>query len=199
MEYAARVALGIAGGYFLGRTKKMKLALMLASTVAGRRAGGPAALLGQGKKIVGASPELSRLADEVRGRLLQSGKGVALAVAARQVESLTDRLAGRVESSLSSLADRGRPSTNSSPAGEEFDDVADEHQPEEAEERSAQVAAEDEQDEPTFVPEDGSHTKSATARARLSESAAVAAASGTRTVDKMHGRPTKTTGRNAND
>ena len=49
MEYAARVALGVAGGYFLGRTKKMKLALMLASTAAGRKAGGPAALLGQGK------------------------------------------------------------------------------------------------------------------------------------------------------
>ena len=189
MEYAARVALGVAGGYFLGRTKKMRLALMLASTVAGRRAGGPAALLGQGKKIVDASPELSRLADDVRGRLLQSGKGVALAVAARQVESLTDRLAGRVESSLSSLADRGRPSTNSSQADEDVDDVADEHQTEEDEGRSAPAVAEDEQDEPTFVPEDGSHTKAA----------AVTAASGTQTVDQG-ARPTdQAPGRNAND
>ena len=118
MKCAARVALGVAGGYFLGRTKKMKLALMLAGTAAGRQAGGPAALLGQGgsgallgqgKNLLDASPELSRLADEVTGRLLEAGKGAALAVAARQVESLTDRVAGRVESSLSNLAERGRP------------------------------------------------------------------------------------------
>jgi hypothetical protein len=137
MKCAARVALGVAGGYFLGRTKKMKLALMLAGTVAGREAGGPAALLGQGPgalleqgmKILGASPEMSRVVDGVRGRLLEAGKDAALAVAARQVESLTDRLAGRLESSLDNLAERGRPSPNSSQAEEDraddnFDDVA---------------------------------------------------------------------------
>ena len=36
MKCGARVALGVAGGYFLGRTKKMKLALMLAGMAAGR-------------------------------------------------------------------------------------------------------------------------------------------------------------------
>ena len=39
MKCGARVAIGVAGGYFLGRTKKMKLALMLAGMAAGRRAG----------------------------------------------------------------------------------------------------------------------------------------------------------------
>ena len=137
MKCAARVALGVAGGYFLGRTKKMKLALMLAGTAAGRQAGGPAALLGQGgsaallgqgKKLLEASPELSRLADEVRGRLLEAGKGAALAVAARQVESLTDRVAGRVESSLSNLTAGGRPPTNASQADQDVtdDDAGDE-------------------------------------------------------------------------
>ena len=116
MKCGARVALGVAGGYFLGRTKKMKLALMLAGMAAGRQAGGPAALLGQGKNLLDASPELLRLTDEVKGRLLDAGKGAALAVATRQVEALTDRVAGRVESSLGNLAERGRGSTNSSPA-----------------------------------------------------------------------------------
>jgi hypothetical protein len=100
-----RVALGVAGGYFLGRTKKMKLAMMLGGMAAGRQAGGPGELLKAGTKLLSSSPELSRLTDEVRGRLLEAGKGAALAVAARQVESLTDRVGKRVES----LGDVGVP------------------------------------------------------------------------------------------
>ncbi len=65
MKCGARVALGVAGGYLLGRTKKMKLALMLGGMAAGRRAGGPGELLGQGTKLLAASPELSRLVSEV--------------------------------------------------------------------------------------------------------------------------------------
>ena len=96
MKCGARVALGIAGGYFLGRTKKMKLALMLGGMAAGRRAGGPGQLLAQGTKLLGQSPELGRLTDEIRGRLLEAGKGAAVAVVTRQVEALTDRLVTQV-------------------------------------------------------------------------------------------------------
>jgi outer membrane biosynthesis protein TonB len=92
------VALGVAGGYLLGRTKKMKLALMLGGMAAGRRAGGPGELLSRGTKLVEASPELSRLVGEVRGRLIEAGKGAAVALATRQVEALTDRVGQRVES-----------------------------------------------------------------------------------------------------
>src|SRR5688500_4399331 len=106
MKCGVRVALGVAGGYFLGRTRKMKLAMMMAGMAAGRRAGGPGGLLAQGEKLLSASPELSRLTDEVRGRLLDAGKGAALAIAARQVESLTDRVGKRVES-LGSLGAQG--------------------------------------------------------------------------------------------
>ena len=130
MKCGARVALGVAGGYFLGRTKKMKLTLMLAGMAAGRQAGGPGALLGQGKSLLDASPELLRLTDEVKGRLLDAGKGAALAVATRQVEALTDRVAGRVESSLGNLAERGRGSTNSSrDAQDEVDEADEDEQP----------------------------------------------------------------------
>jgi hypothetical protein len=104
------VALGVAGGYLLGRTKKMKLALMLGGMAAGRRAGGPGELLSRGTKLVEASPELSRLVGEVRGRLLEAGKGAAVAVATRQVEALTDRVGRRVESfaSVGVPAQRGK-------------------------------------------------------------------------------------------
>ena len=48
MKCGARVALGIAGGYLLGRTKKMKLALIVGGLAAGKRAGGLGQLLAQG-------------------------------------------------------------------------------------------------------------------------------------------------------
>jgi hypothetical protein len=98
VKCGARVALGVAGGYLLGRTKKMKLAMMLAGMAAGRQAGGPGELLKGGSKLLTSTPELTRLTDDVRGRLLEAGKGAALAVATRQVEALTDRVGRRVES-----------------------------------------------------------------------------------------------------
>jgi hypothetical protein len=114
----------VAGGYFLGRTKKMKLAMMLGGMAAGRRAGGPGELLAQGSKLLESSPELAALTDQIRGRLLDAGKGAAMAVAARQVESLTDRVGKRVES----LGDLGAPKRRPSEAPddvEETDDLAD--------------------------------------------------------------------------
>lgn len=125
MKCGARVAMGVAGGYLLGRTKKMKLALMLGGMAAGRRAGGPGELLAQGSKLLERSPELAALTDQVRGRLLDAGKGAAMAAAARQVESLTDRVGKRVES----LGDLGAPKRRPAEApddAEEADDVADE-------------------------------------------------------------------------
>jgi hypothetical protein len=136
VKCGARVALGVAGGYFLGRTKKMKLAMMLGGMAAGRRAGGPGELLRTGSKLLNSSPELARLTDEVRGRLLEAGKGAALAVAARQVESLTDRVGKRVES----LGDVGDPRRKKSEEPE--DEYEDEY-------------AEDEPGEPADVDDEG--------------------------------------------
>ena len=109
VKCGARVALGVAGGYFLGRTKKMKLALALAGMAAGKRAGGPGQLLTQGTKLLGQSPEVTRLTDELRGRLLDAGKGAAVAIAARQVEALKlpeDKPKGEAAEEESDVNDR---------------------------------------------------------------------------------------------
>jgi hypothetical protein len=96
MKCGVRVALGVAGGYFLGRTRKMKLALALAGAAAGRRgAAGPAGLLQGGAKVLRGTPELSRLTDEVRGKLLDAGKMAMVAALTRQIDSVSDRLAQR--------------------------------------------------------------------------------------------------------
>jgi len=120
------VAIGVAGGYFLGRTKKMKLALMLGGLAAGRRTGGAGGLLGQGAKLVGSSPELAALREQLTGRLVEAGKGAVMSVAARQIETLTDRVSDRVES----LADPDRlsavrPRRKGRAAVDEQDDGAD--------------------------------------------------------------------------
>jgi len=98
MKCGARVALGVAGGYFLGRTKKMKLALMLGGMAAGRRGGIPGGLLGRGAALLDSSPELAALRDQISGRLVEAGKGAVMGLAARQIESFTDRVSDRVES-----------------------------------------------------------------------------------------------------
>ncbi|MHA6630353.1 hypothetical protein ACU61A_33350 [Pseudonocardia sichuanensis] len=156
MKCGARVALGVAGGYFLGRTKKMKLALMLAGMSAGRRAGGPGELLKGGSKLLNASPELAQLTDVVRGRLLEAGKGAALAVATRQVESLTDRVGKRVESLGDLGAPRRRPEADEpAPADERAEDdtgedtgVVDDTSPADEPERAGADAEDAEDEEP---------------------------------------------------
>jgi len=191
MKCGARVALGVAGGYFLGRTKKMKLALMLAGMAAGRQAGGPGALLDQGKSLLNASPELLRLTDEVKGRLLDAGKGAAMAVATRQVEALTDRVAGRVESSLGNLAERGRSSTNSSAAArDEVDEVdeadEDDQVPEDYDSEPQDSAASDdesdEEPEQSTSDEDPSTDSAPVRRTRRSQGGAQGTKTGARTA-----------------
>jgi hypothetical protein len=97
----------------------MKLALMLGGMAAGRSVGGPGELLGAGTKILGSSPELAKLTDIVRSRLLEAGKGAVVAVATRQIESLTDRVGKRVES-LGDVGAPGRGKAAEAPATDEY-------------------------------------------------------------------------------
>ena len=93
-----KLALAVIGGYLLGRTKKMKLAIMFGAALAGKKIStDPAQLLGQASKLIQASPELQKLDGAVRGRLLEAGKDAALAVASSRMEALTDNLVNRVE------------------------------------------------------------------------------------------------------
>jgi hypothetical protein len=152
VKCGVRVAIGVAGGYFLGRTKKMKLALMLGGMAAGRSAGGPGELLGRGTKLLNSSPELARLTDVLRGRLLEAGKGAALAVATRQVESFTDRVGKRVES----LGDIGAPlrkKAEEEPEAEE-EPATEEYAEDESAEDAGSPSAQDEElgGEPAVAP-----------------------------------------------
>jgi hypothetical protein len=125
----------------------MKLALMFAGMAAGRRAGGPGELLKGGTKLLSSSPELARLTDEVRGRLMEAGKSAALAVATRQVESLTDRVGRRVES-LGDLGTQRRSSSEEAPPEQDEDEYAEEPAEAEEAEEADDTAAEEAPAEP---------------------------------------------------
>jgi hypothetical protein len=93
MNSGARVALGLGAGYLLGRTRKMRLALMLAAAGAnGRLGGGPRQLLQEGVSRLGSSSEVRELTESVRGDLLNAAKAAAVTAATSRIDALNDRL-----------------------------------------------------------------------------------------------------------
>jgi hypothetical protein len=95
MASGAKVALAVGAGYLLGRTRKMKLALMLAGAgVTGKFPARPGDLAAHGLKSLGASADLSQLSQQLRGEVLNAAKAAAIAAATKQVDALNDRLQG---------------------------------------------------------------------------------------------------------
>lgn len=95
MSNGAKVAMAVGAGYMLGRTKKMRLALMLAAAgITGKFPTSPTALVARGLKSLGASADVSQLTEQLRGELLNAGRAAALSAATNQIDSLNDRLQG---------------------------------------------------------------------------------------------------------
>ena len=85
------------GGYLLGRTKKMRLALMLATGLGARQLRRtPRRSPGQLSSVM-ASPEVRRLTEELTIRLTDAGRAAAFAAVTKGVESLTANLEHRTE------------------------------------------------------------------------------------------------------
>lgn len=97
MKCGARMAGAMATGYMLGRTKKMKLALMMGSWAAGQKFGSPAELLSKGTDLLRNSPEFAQLNDQVRVKLIDAGKAAVAAAAAQRLTKLTDSVGSSAE------------------------------------------------------------------------------------------------------
>lgn len=96
----------ILAGYMLGRTKKLGLALTVASAVAGTTAAkNRDQLLGGLKDFADSSPELKNLQEKITGRLADSGKNAAKAVAAKGVDQLSAKLQEQTEKMKATLDD----------------------------------------------------------------------------------------------
>ena len=96
MKTGAQIGLAVTAGYVLGRFHKMKWALALAAMGARKRLGGTQGeLLRQGTKLLGSPPELSKLTEDMRGRLVEAGKAAAVASVTKRIDSLSDNLRER--------------------------------------------------------------------------------------------------------
>ncbi|MCK7624351.1 histone protein [Streptomyces sp. RS10V-4] len=98
MEDASKalLAAALAGGYVLGRTKKARLALSLASYLGGRRLGlDPRHLVRDGARKLGDIPQVAELGQQLRGEVMAAGRQAATAAAHRGIASLADALHDR--------------------------------------------------------------------------------------------------------
>lgn len=101
----AKIAAAVAGGYLLGRTKKLKLAITVAGLLAGKKlAADPKAIA---NRIVDSNPELEHLRGQLTEGLTGAAKELALSTAAARMESMTSALQGTAD-------DVAKPATGSS-------------------------------------------------------------------------------------
>lgn len=90
-------AVVLLAGYLLGRTKKLKLALRVASAIGGKQ------FLSNRRGIVGRttrvldSPEAKLLVNQVGGTLVEAAEGALTTAASKRVRSLSENLQGRAE------------------------------------------------------------------------------------------------------
>ena len=93
MTGKGQMAMAVGAGYMLGRTHKMKQALMLAGFGASRRfPSGSLGVLNEGRKLLADSPEVAKLGVTVRKELMNAAKAAAVTAASQRIDSLNTRL-----------------------------------------------------------------------------------------------------------
>jgi hypothetical protein len=141
MSNEARIAAAVASGYLLGRTKKMKLAITVGSLLAGQRiATSPRGLARQGQQIINNNPELSRLQDQLSGKLMEALRAAAVATVTSRLNSVSDSLRDRTDG-LRGLAELEAPDLLDEDEPEEADEADEADEPEEADEVSQRRSA----------------------------------------------------------
>ncbi|MGW2133608.1 hypothetical protein [Streptomyces coelicoflavus] len=152
-ETQATLATALAAGYALGRTKKGKVAIGVASVLAGQGLLSPKELINRALRKAYGSPQAAQLLEQVRGELMVSARSALSATADRRLGALaaslqqrTDSLVGRPgdEAGGSSAVEDEESSEGAEPDTEE----------EEADEEEEQVegAGEGEGAEPQMPP-----------------------------------------------
>ncbi len=143
MSATSRVAGAVAAGYVLGRFKKLRLAVLVASAMASPKFRSAAAGLLQDRIPGGAM--VGGLTKEAGGRLLDAGKAAATTVVASRIDTLSQSLADRSENLR-----KATPQAGKSRADQPKDDRASEEPTDEYEEPEGEETEEprDEYEEP---------------------------------------------------
>ncbi|MEV0598031.1 DNA primase [Streptomyces sp. NPDC050315] len=135
MNNRAALALAVAGGYALGRTKKAKFALTVGGMVLGRRLQlDPQRLLSLVDERLKADPQLAELRDQLRDDLGGVGRTAMDAFVGRRIDALADSLHARTAGVQERLAG-GTEETRA-----EDEEPAPQEEPEEREEREDEPA-----------------------------------------------------------
>ncbi|MFF8860477.1 DNA primase [Streptomyces sp. NPDC015139] len=145
-----RTALGLAvgAGYFLGRTKKLKMALAVGSLVAGKKLNlGPRGIAELVNQQLQNNPQFKEIGDQLRQDMRGVGKAAGGAMVERQMSSLADRLHGRTASmrdQLSGVAPTG--SDKDQDDEDAYDDSAEESGKREDDERGDEERGDEERE-----------------------------------------------------
>lgn len=145
MKAQSRLVLGagVGLGYFLGRTRKMRLAMMIAGAGATGVLGSPRQLLQRGLSQLGTSADLGSLTEAARGQLVGAAKTAAATAASSRIDALTERLQAKASGNGS------EPDADDEPRDESDESSEPDEQPEDEDE----AKDEDEQPEAKHVPE----------------------------------------------
>lgn len=141
MKDGVRMALAVAAGYYLGRHHRLRTAAALGAAALFGRMRGDSGLLDRGMKLLGTSPELEKITDQLRGELVEAGKAAAVTATSRQIDSLSSRLHERAEAMRGSAVPKGpeepeKPTADRSSEGEEdYADAEPEERPQPRRER----------------------------------------------------------------
>ncbi|GAB1516192.1 hypothetical protein [Actinophytocola sp. KF-1] len=146
MNSRTRLACGVAIGYLLGRTRKMRLALMVAGATGA--AGSPRQLVERGLKQLASVPEVGKLATVARGQLVDAAKTAAMTAASSRIDALNERLQGKAGGD----DEEKKPRRASGKERAETDDTGESAPRPDDEDRSDEESAEDSADDTT---EDG--------------------------------------------
>jgi hypothetical protein len=130
MNSGLRVATGVAVGYLLGRTRKMRLALMIAAAgVTGARGGSPAVLLKRGISQLGSIPEVAEIAETAKHELLDAAKAATVAAAAKRVEAISGRMQDQIHGGSADEDTDENDDTDDTDENEETEETEDEPAP----------------------------------------------------------------------
>jgi hypothetical protein len=130
----SRVMAGVTAGYLLGRTKKLKLALIVGSAIANRKL-----LSGQVDKLSDAAG-----VGPLGQQLVSAGRKAAIGAVSSRIDSFSDKLAERTDALNGSDSDEDEEEDEE----EESEDEDEYDEPAEDEEEEEPADDEDEYDEP---------------------------------------------------
>ena len=126
MSTTSRVAGAVAAGYLLGRFKKLRLAILVGSTMASPKF--RSAAVGMIEDRLPGGPVVGTLTKEVGGKLINVGKTAATSIVAARIDSLSQSLADRSQNLR-----KGAPGEADKSEGEEPEDEYEEQEGEEQE------------------------------------------------------------------